>query len=116
MNIMNKPIDAELYARVKQMADEKYTKPSAYKSGWIVKTYKELGGKYTGKKTKEGLTRWYQEDWTDVGNQPYPVYRPTKVVNENTPLTVYEVNPANLRQQIILKQKLKGRKNLPPFK
>ena len=45
MNIMNKPVDAELYARVKQMADAKYTKPSAYKSGWIVKTYKELGGK-----------------------------------------------------------------------
>lgn len=112
---MNQPIDAKLYARVKQMADEKYTKPSAYKSGWIVKTYKKMGGKYTGSKTKEGLTRWYKEDWQDVGNQSYPVYRPTKIVNENTPLTLKELNPTHLRQQIILKQKLRGRKNLPPF-
>jgi hypothetical protein len=112
---MNHPVDAELYKKVKSIADEKYTKPSAYKSGWIVKTYKDLGGKYTGKKTTEGLTRWYKEDWEDVGNQSYPVYRPTKRINENTPLTINEVNPKNLRQQIILKQRLKGKRNLPAF-
>ena len=108
-------MDAELYAKVKRMADEKYAKPSAYKSGWIVKTYKEMGGKYTGKKTQEGLTQWYKEDWKDVGNQSYPVYRPTKIINKNTPLTADEVKPSILRQQILLKQKLRGRRNLPPF-
>ena len=112
---MNKPIDTKLYEKVKQMADEKYSKPSAYKSGWIVKTYKELGGEYTGKKTQEGLTRWYREDWADVGNQPYPVYRPTKRVSVKTPLTIKEIDPEQLETQIKLKQKIKGRKNLPPF-
>ena len=32
-----------LYAKVKKEAE--YAVPSAYKSGWIVKTYKSLGGK-----------------------------------------------------------------------
>ena len=39
-------IDKELYDLVKQKADEVYKKPSAYKSGYIVKTYKQLGGRY----------------------------------------------------------------------
>ena len=38
------------------MADEIYEKPSAYKSGYIVKKYKELGGKYTGNKLQGKLT------------------------------------------------------------
>ena len=38
-------IDKELYDFVKQKADEVYKKSSAYKSGCIVKTYKELGGR-----------------------------------------------------------------------
>jgi hypothetical protein len=42
----------ELYNKVKQIADEKYPKPSAYKSGFIVKTYKSMGGTYSGKKSK----------------------------------------------------------------
>jgi hypothetical protein len=32
------------------MADKIYSKPSAYKSGYIVKKYKELGGTYSGDK------------------------------------------------------------------
>jgi len=54
------PVDKDLYEKVKKEADEKYAKPSAYKSGWIVKRYKELGGEYTGKKPKvSGLARWF---------------------------------------------------------
>ena len=30
----------QLYNKVKQEADKIYKKPTAYKSGWIVKTYK----------------------------------------------------------------------------
>jgi len=41
MNIDN----PTLYEKVKFIADNLYDKPSAYKSGFIVKTYKELGGK-----------------------------------------------------------------------
>jgi len=32
--------DPELYESVKEDANELYDKPSAYKSGWIVKEYK----------------------------------------------------------------------------
>jgi len=111
----NEPLDKKLYEKVKKMADEKYEKPSAYKSGWIVKKYKELGGEYSGKKTEEGLTQWYKEAWSDVGGKSYPVYRPTKKVSKTTPLTVSEIDPHQLKEQIALKQVIRGKKNLPPF-
>jgi hypothetical protein len=113
---MSYPIDKPLYEKVKKMADKIYDKPSAYKSGYIVKTYKQMGGRYLGSSKDIGLDRWFKEDWTDVGNQMYPVYRPTKKVNKNTPLTIQEIDPKNLKKQIKLKQKIKGTKNLPPFK
>ena len=112
---MHKPTDKSLYEKVKKLADKVYEKPSAYKSGFIVKKYKELGGRYSGKKENTGLTNWFKEDWKDVGNKKYPVYRPTIRVNKDTPLTVGEINPVNLKQQIALKQKIKGDANLPPF-
>ena len=105
----------KLYEKAKQIADEKYIKPSAYKSGFIVKTYKELGGKYKDDNKEKELERWFKEDWKDVGNKEYPVYRPTIRINKNTPLTLDEVDPENLKEQIELKQKIKGEKNLPPF-
>ena len=57
----NIPNDKALYARVKKEADEKYKTHGAYKSGWIVKTYKDRGGTYSGKKPKDGLTQWFKE-------------------------------------------------------
>jgi hypothetical protein len=113
---MNKPLDEKLYQQVKKMADIIFVKPSAYKSGWIVKTYKKQGGEYSGSKTKEGLTAWFKAKWRDIGDKNYPVYRPTVRVNKRTPLTVSEIDPKNLQEQIKLKQKLRGRQNLPPFK
>lgn len=112
---MNQPLNKTLYERAKQIANEKYEKPSAYKSGFIVKTYKQMGGKFSGEKTKKGLTRWFQEEWKDIGNKTYPVYRPTKRISKDTPLLATEINRKNLKRQIRLKQKIKGNKNLPPF-
>jgi len=112
---MNVPTNMKLYNKVKREADKIYKKPSAYKSGYIVKEYKKLGGTYSGKKTESGLTSWYKEKWTDIGNKNYPVYRPTVKVNNQTPLLVSEIDPKNLKTQIALKQKIKGNKNLPPF-
>jgi hypothetical protein len=105
----------ELYNIVKQDADKIYKKSSAYKSGYIVKRYKELGGTYTDDKNPKNLKRWFKEDWTDIGNKEYPVYRPTKRVNKSTPLTPQEIALDNLKKQIELKQIIKGNKNLPPF-
>jgi hypothetical protein len=121
MPIIDNP---KLYAKAKQIADEKYSKPSAYKSGFIVKKYKELGGTYTDDKNPKDLKRWFKESWKDIGNKEwgyaptrqkehYPVYRPTKRINKKTPLLPQEIN--NLSQQIKLKQLIKGTRNLPPF-
>ena len=113
MSLINDP---ELYEKAKQIADEKFNKPSAFKSGFIVKKYKELGGTYTGKKTKTtGIARWFKEEWKDVGNKDYPVFRPTKRITIDTPLTPNEIKPSNLKKQIALKQEIKGDANLPPF-
>ena len=109
-------LDEDLYNKAKKLADEKYKKPSAYKSGFIVKTYKELGGRYKDDNKPKDLKRWFKEGWQDVGNKEYPVYRPTKRVDKNTPLTVNEIDPKNLKDQIKKKQIIKGNNNLPPSK
>jgi len=110
------PVNKDLYNAVKEYADIVYNKPSAYKSGFIVKTYKKLGGTYRDDNKEHNLERWYKERWSDVGNKDYPVYRPTIRINKNTPLTINEIDKKNLKSQIKLKQKIKGTKNLPPFK
>jgi hypothetical protein len=112
---MSSPLDFSLYQQAKETANKIYKKPSAYKSGFIVKEYKRLGGKYGGKQKNAGLTRWFAENWRDIGGAAYPVYRPTKRVTSETPLTVSEIDPENLKKQIELKQKIKGSRNLPPF-
>ena len=69
-----------------------------------------------GEVLQEDLRRWFKEKWQDVGSKDYPVYRPTKRINSKTPLTLNEIDKDNLKEQIKLKQKIKGNKNLPPFK
>ena len=113
---MPTPTDISLYNEVKKIADEVYKKPSAYKSGFIVKKYKEMGGKYKDDSEPKNLKRWFNEKWGDVGNKGYPVYRPSIRINAKTPLTVKEIDPNSLQKQINLKQTIKGKKNLPPFK
>ena len=113
---MPTPADPALYAKAREVADAVYSKPSAYKSGFIVKTYKELGGTYIDDDQPRNLARWFREGWRDVGPGPYPVYRPTRRVTAKTPLTPAEIDPQNLRQQIALKQQIRGARNLPPFK
>jgi hypothetical protein len=106
----------KLYAMAKKCAEAVYTKPSAFRSGYIVKKYKELGGTYSDDKSPKKLKQWFAEKWQDVGGREYPVFRPTVRVNKTTPLTVQEVSPSNLKKQIELKQKIKGAKNLPKFR
>jgi hypothetical protein len=109
-------LDQALYNRIKREADKIYEKPSAYKSGWIVKTYKERGGTYGRDNKPKNLRRWFKEDWADIGGQEYPVYRPHKRVSKDTPLTADEIDPEQAKEQIALKQDIKGEANLPPFK
>jgi hypothetical protein len=111
------PKNKVLYEKVKNMMDEIYEKPSAYKSGAIVKKYKELGGEYIEDNKPKNLARWFKEDWQNIASKDaYPVLRPTKIINNKTPLTVKEIPINELIKQVKLKQVIKGDKNLPKFK
>lgn len=113
---MPTPNDKKLYNSVKLKADLIYKKPSAYKSGYIVKEYKKLGGTYKDDGKTKNLARWYKEKWKDYGNSEYPVYRPSLRINKLTPLLVSEINKNDMKKQIFLKQIIKGDFNLPKFK
>ena len=60
---MPTPVDKALYERIKKKVNKKMPKHSAYRSSQYVKEYKAAGGKYTGDKSKGGLTRWHKEKW-----------------------------------------------------
>ena len=110
-NIINK----DLYKKAKEKADKTYKKHSAYKSMYIQKVYKELGGKYKGTKNKEGVKRWNKEEWIQV--KPYlesgkklvcggserknKVCRPLKRVNDNSPITIEELIKLHPKKDLI---------------
>jgi hypothetical protein len=103
-----KPKNVALYERVKKSI---HMKPSAYRSGLIVKKYKQLGGTYIGPKPKfTGLSRWFAENWkSDTGKYRYTskssVYRPTKRVTSKTPKTFSELT----RSQVLRAKREKAR-------
>lgn len=100
---MSIPLDKRKWNQAKKLADQVYDKPSAYKSGYIVKKYKELGGTFN-KKTKPvktGLKRWFDEKWVNQhGHEGYQhkndVYRPNKRITAKTPITWSELTPKQI--------------------
>lgn len=100
---MSIPRDIVLYNKTKKCINEKYLKPSAYRSGILVQTYKKNFTKkyknatnpYIGKKpTKTGINRWFKEKWTNSrGKIGYKykndIYRPNIRVTSKTP-TIYK--------------------------
>ena len=72
---MPNPKDQQLYDKIKNEITSKY-KPSAYRSGMIVRKYrneyeKKHGNKnaYYGKKEGSNLQRWFQEKWVNQRGQ-----------------------------------------------
>ena len=98
------PLNIELYNRVKEEIYKKYPVHSAYRSGLIVKTYKQLGGEYSGKKNKnEGLNLWFKSKWLNQNGQvgyhsKSDVYRPTVKVNDKTPTTFQELTKKEIER------------------
>jgi len=107
---MSKPTDPKLYEKVKKEIYKKYPKHSAYRSGLLVQEYKKQFKEkfprkdpYIGKKTSKGLTRWFKEDWrTSTGETEYTskssIFRPTKRVSKDTPTTLKELTPQQIKK------------------
>jgi len=93
----------KLYDKIKKKLYKEMPKHSAYRSGLLVKKYKEAGGTYSGEKTKKGLTRWFQEEWkTQDGKKTYQkkgdVFRPTKRISKDTPKTFNELSKKDIKK------------------
>ena len=112
------PANKNLYEKVKKEAKSKFEHwPSAYGSQWLVKTYKERGGTYTGGQKKEtsGVTRWNKEKWTDEhgnicgskNNKNIKKCRPSVRVTDSTPVTWSELT-AKEKKAVISKKKQVG--------
>jgi len=107
---MSEPKDKTLYESVKRRVYKKIPKHSAYRSGILVKEYKEAYKKkhnsssaYVGKKQeKKGLSRWFKEDWKNQrGEKGYKkkgdVYRPTKRITKETPKTFKQLSNKKIK-------------------
>lgn len=112
---MTTPVNMNLYNKIKKDIFSKNPINSAYRSGLLIKTYKDQGGKFKGDKPKEGLTRWFSENWKDIGGKSYPVYRPTKRIDKKTPLLPSEIDPKDLEKKIKQKQVIRDKGKLEQF-
>ena len=106
------PSDSKLYEKVKKEIYKQHPKHSAYRSGIVVKTYKERYAKkngnrkqpYKGKRTKKkGLGRWFREKWVNQrGEVGYKykndVYRPSKKITRKTPKTHGELTKREIKK------------------
>lgn len=117
-----RPKDEKLYAKIKSKIYKSIPKHSAYRSGILVKTYKNEFKKkygnsispYDGKNLgREGLRRWFAERWRNqYGTVGYKkkgdVYRPTIKVSKKTPLTYSELTKQEIKKAQ-LQKKTEGR-------
>lgn len=109
-------LNPSLYRKARKIADEKYEKHGLFKSSFLVKTYKEMGGKYSGKKNTEGITRWLKkEQWVDVGaflrddkivkcgssEKKGQSCRPLKRANAKTPITISELLKIHSKKKLL---------------
>lgn len=110
----------KLYEEVKEYINKIYKKASAYRSMAYIKEYKRRGGKFIKDGKPRNLSRWMREKWSDVNpnktRKSYPVFRPTIRISKKTPLTSKEIPLNVLIRQSRKKQKIRGTRNLVPFK
>jgi len=116
------PVDKKLYNKTKSYILKKYPKHSAYRSGILVKKYKnrftkKYGNKknpYIGEKSKKkGLSRWFKEKWVNQrGEIGYKyksdIYRPSQRITKKTPKTHSELKKKQIKRARVEKYR-KGR-------
>jgi hypothetical protein len=117
-------VDQELYNQIKTKVYADIPQHSAYRSGILVKKYKDAFSKkhgpkkppYKGNKTKKkGLARWFAEEWKNQrGEIGYKykndVYRPSKRITKKTPTTFNELTDKSIKKARSEKYR-KGRVN-----
>lgn len=102
--VPDKVVNKSLWLKARREANARYKVHSAYKSGFIVQRYKELGGKFRGTKPqKKGLSRWYKEKWVNQrGQSGYEnksdIYRPSKKITNKTPTTWKEISTKEIKR------------------
>lgn len=112
-------LNSRLYTRAKDMATAKFgPKSSMYRSMFIVREYKRLGGQYSGSKEKAakgGAKKWLSEEWIQV--IPYlkenkkvvcgdraeakKGCRPFKRIDDKTPSTIKELLKIHSKEKLI---------------
>ena len=118
--------ESSIYKKVKKEADAKFKNHGIYKSAWIVREYKERGGTFKGKKPskKQGLQRWFEEDWMRIGKDGKAtkkpcgrsqeemedkvrkgLCRPVKRITKETPKTAKELGKKELKDRYKRKKK-----------
>jgi len=130
---MSKPLDLNLYNKVKEMANKVFKSPTGiYRSMWISRKYTELGGLYDKPKSKSKVDRWLSEKWVDL-NQPikqnnkivgykkcgtkntqnnlYPLCRPSKRITKESPEAYQTIEKKIIDKANKLKQILKNKGN-----
>lgn len=132
------PSNKALYDRVTLRATDIFNSSRGiYRSAWIVREYKRLGGTYVGASPTSkdpGLKRWFKERWIDlnrpiygrakeiIGYEPcgradassgkYPLCRPLKRVTAATPKTVSELSSTAIKQAKTDKKKVGSTGNI----
>ena len=106
----------ELYAKAKRKADKVHARHSAYKSMYIQKVYKDLGGKYASVKKGKSLEQWNKERWIQVipfltygekvqcgssSGKIHKVCRPLVRVNSTTPITLPELMKLHPKSKLL---------------
>lgn len=112
-------LNPKLYQQAKSTATAKFgEKSSIYRSMYMVKEYKRLGGKYSGSKKeaeKGGVRKWLDEEWIQVipyvqnnkkvvcgsKSEAKKGCRPLKRVDKTTPITIKELLKIHPKKKLL---------------
>ena len=114
-NVVNKKLYSSIKDKIKKSI--KGRRWGAYDSGRLVKEYKARGGKYSGKKGKTNLGRWYKEKWVDAcawpkikpcgrkGKESVAYCRPSVKVDSKTPKLIQSLSKKQIKSRCDRKKK-----------
>lgn len=63
-----KPVNQELYSKIKDEVYKKYPKHSLFRSALLVKKYLDQGGKYHGKENQMNIKKWFKQNWLSAND------------------------------------------------